>query len=219
MTTTDEWVTNNPTFDPSQVDGGYTFLLYLSVVVAALVLTHSRATHWQKPRYTATRVQTEVAATALLASSTLVLVAQADGVAGGALGAVLVYDFFYLGVLNVVIQLCDLYMFFLRFQAVCRVTPHTRVRIQVRHHHPSQPSRRCLCHRCSRGARLKYVICRASPLIRPTSGCAASCHGSPPSTSSPGSTTPTRPCTRTPSVSPTGDAPWPRHSPGRLGPT
>ena len=143
MTTTDEWVTNNPTFDPSQVDGGYTFLLYLSVVVAALVLTHSWATHWQKPRYTATRVQTEVAATALLASSTLALVAQADGVAGGALGAVLVYDFFYLGVLNVVVQLCDLYMFFSRFQAVCRVTPHTRVRIQVRHHRPSQPSRRC----------------------------------------------------------------------------
>ena len=176
-TTTDTWVSNSSAFDPSQVDGGYTFLLYLSVVIAALVLTHSWASQWKK-KYTSTRALTEVAAVALLCSSILVIAAQADGArpasapptplphsppaivpltgAGDALGAVLVYDFFYLGVLNVVIQLCDLYvhalspsaplslfhpytlylprryLFYSRFRAVCRITPALGLRIQVR---------------------------------------------------------------------------------------
>ena len=74
------------------------------------------------------RTQTEIGAVALFVSSILVLLTTTNP---NATKSVVMYDFFHCGVLNLTIQLCDTYMFYSRYQSVCRVSDSTKYRIHA----------------------------------------------------------------------------------------
>lgn len=72
------------------------------------------------------RIQTEVGALALFISSILVLLTTTNPTA---LKTVVIYDFFFCGVLNLTIQLCETFMFYSRYRAICRIPNFTRYQI------------------------------------------------------------------------------------------
>ncbi len=100
-------------------------LCYFSAVVAAMILIHSFFSHREK-NYSSMRIQTEIGALALFISSILVLLITTNPTA---LKTVLMYDFFFCGILNLTIQLCDTYMFYSRYRSVCRISNSTSYRI------------------------------------------------------------------------------------------
>lgn len=111
------WEGNSLYFDENLINMEYLIVTYGIIVVSVFIICHSYQMH-NGHRYTSIRIQTELSALSALVASILFLIYKRHPTTFNS--AVLV-DFFANGFLNLVILLCDGYMFYYRLCAVIKV--------------------------------------------------------------------------------------------------
>ena len=112
------WITNSFGYTPELFTVEFCGITYASIVVGGLILIHGLFLHGSK--YNSVRIQTDLASASAMISGLLLfpLKTYPDPYNSQTL---LIYDFFYLGLFPLVIQLCDNYMFYSRLIAISKV--------------------------------------------------------------------------------------------------
>jgi hypothetical protein len=117
------WVDNSIVFLPETINLSYMIVTYLAIGFAVFIIAHSYQIH-NGTKYSTIRFQTEVAALSALCASILILVCVN---APSPVNAAVMFDFFGNGLLNLIVLLCDSYMFYYRLCAIIKVPKWKRI--------------------------------------------------------------------------------------------
>lgn len=117
------WVENSITFDTGMMTTDFEILTYMVIAAAIFILCHSYQVH-KGSSYSSIRIQAEVSALAALFAAIFYLICKDNP--NPTKSAVLA-DFFANGLFNVLILLCDGYMFYYRLCAVIKVPKRKKI--------------------------------------------------------------------------------------------
>ena len=121
----DVWMDNSLQVKHEPFTTSFKALIYATLVLTILIFIHSNYIHYEKG-YRCVRLCTEVGAVALMISSCLLLSKEMMG-SEDPTNWVLSIDFFYYGVLTLLIQLCDNRMFYQTLKASTKINQKIRV--------------------------------------------------------------------------------------------